>query len=64
MKPMPKSLHTVTVLVKLATFAMENYSDNIDGAISWALEFLGYSREQDSYHLAQQAAKQLRASGK
>lgn len=61
MKPMPKSLHTVTVLVKLARHAMETYSDNIDGAISWALEFLGYSRSQDTYGLAAAARKQLQA---
>jgi hypothetical protein len=55
----PKSLHTVTVLVKLAGHFMETRGDNIDGAVTDALEFLGYSRVQDIYGLAAQATKQL-----
>ena len=50
-KPIPKSLHTVTVLVKIARHFMETRGDNIDGALTDALDFLGYSRAQDSYRL-------------
>lgn len=68
MKPIPKSLHAVTVIVKLAKHARGFLviGDDVDRrSIEWAMEFLGYAElGQDIYGLAEQARKQLKASGK
>jgi hypothetical protein len=65
MKSLPKSLHTVTVLVRVAVmlkgagFSPTNYThaERMDEA----LRILGYSRANDPYDLAGQALKQLEA---
>ena len=65
MKPMPKSLHTVTVIVKLAKFARGSIimgEDCDKRSVDWALAFLGYSVTEDTYDLAGAALKQLKPS--
>jgi hypothetical protein len=59
MKTLPKSLHTVTVLVNVA----RHYQANIGGddvfAVNQALRILGYTDSPDDYGLANAALKQL-----
>lgn len=65
MKPIPKSLHTVTVLVKLAKHArgLLIMGDNADRrSIAWAVEFLGYTGTPDTHELAAAALKQMGAA--
>lgn len=57
LKPIPKSLHTVTVLVKMALMFIERGAAD---PVGLALDTLGYDElGQDIYGLAKQARKQL-----
>lgn len=68
-KIVPKSLHTVSVLVVMArtiyrasafsTSIGTVYSVSIPGAVHQALELLGYNVDADFYGLAEQAIKKL-----
>jgi hypothetical protein len=68
-KIVPKSLHTVSVLVVMArtiykasafqTTIGTVYSVSITGAVHQALEALGYTVDADFYGLADQAIKKL-----
>lgn len=63
-KPIPKSLHTVTVLVKLARHfrVTQGWSyDNLEGPLDEALRFLGYATTPDTHELRAAALKQLEA---
>lgn len=56
MANLPKSLHTVTVLVNVARLTMACGSTDWPGAIKQALVFLGYDRSTtDTYGLATKA---------
>jgi hypothetical protein len=60
-KPLPKSLHTVTVLVRVARDIQTRQPElSSFGAVHAALDILGLSDMPDDYALATQAAKQLR----
>ncbi len=62
MKTVPKSLHTVTVIVKLAKHARGFIimGDDVDRrSIDWAMDFLGYGDAPDDYRLASAALKQM-----
>jgi hypothetical protein len=62
LKPIPKSLHTVTVLVKMALMFIERGAAD---PVGLALDTLGYDEfGQDIYGLAEQARKQLKAMAK
>ena len=62
-KPLAKSLHTVTVLVRVARDIMSrNPTLSAFGAIHAALDLLGLGDMPDDYALANQAYKKLRAS--
>lgn len=57
-KPIPKSLHTVTVLVRLA----DSYGRaDPEGRIERALEFLGYGSAPDDHGLAAAALKVIKS---
>ena len=58
-KPLAKSLHTVTVLVRVALNAKRITPMANDCAITAALDILGLTGQPDSYGLALQAEKQL-----
>lgn len=60
MSPVPKSLHTVTVLVAMARLILDArpYYTPYD-AVYASLSALGYPSESDYYSLAQQAFKKL-----
>lgn len=64
-KPIAKSLHTVTVLVRVARLHLSHRRLMGDGpaanafAVGQALETLGLSDMPDAYGLAAQAIKQL-----
>lgn len=59
-KPLAKSLHTVTVLVRVARLLLKRdlAFSNVE-AVHGALETLGLSDMPDTYGLAAQAIKQL-----
>lgn len=59
-KPLAKSLHTVSVLVKLSRFIQEATSlkDN-EASLKAALVVLGYDTSADPHGLAEAALKQL-----
>lgn len=59
MKPIPKSLHTVTVIVKLARYHHNAERGTYDRSIAWAVKFLGYADTPDTHGLAAAALKQL-----
>ncbi len=59
MKPIPKSLHTVTVIVKLARYHHNAERGTYDRSIVWAVKFLGYADTPDTHGLAAAALKQL-----
>ena len=60
MSPVPKSLHTVTVLVTMAKLIQETRPHYIkEDAVYKALDVLGYPTESDHYGLALQALKKL-----
>lgn len=58
-KPLAKSLHTVTVLVRVAKDIQKRAPIANDDAISLALALLGLADMPDAYGLAAQAIKQL-----
>ncbi len=59
-KPLPKSLHTVTVLVNVAQM-IQRLNDQIDEcAVGSALTVLGYDGSPDAYGLAAKAVKAMR----
>lgn len=60
-KPLPKSLHTVTVLVRVATLLRGAKFPPLTApeAVDAALDILGYDPENDPYGLAAAAAKQM-----
>ena len=58
-KPLAKSLHTVTVLVRVALNVKRNSPMANDRAVIFALDILGLTGQPDSYGLAEQAIKQL-----
>lgn len=58
-KPIPKSLHTVTVIVKLANFHHGAERCEPETSIAWALKLLGYDAANDPYNLASAARKQM-----
>lgn len=60
MSPVPKSLHTVTVLVAMSRLILDakpHYTAY--DAVYAAMSALGYPAEADHYSLAQQAFKKL-----
>lgn len=62
MKIVPKSLHTVTVLVKLAKHARGFIimgDDSNRRSVDWAMDFLGYAAAPDAYGLAAAALAQM-----
>jgi hypothetical protein len=59
MKPLAKSLHTVTVLVRVALNEKHNTTMSNGHAVCAALAILGLTEQPDSYGLAEQAIKQL-----
>lgn len=63
-KTLAKSLHTVTVLRRVAEHHMTYAGCNVDLALRCALDVLGLSDLEDSYGLVQQAKAQIiRAAG-
>lgn len=58
-KPLAKSLHTVTVLVRVAKALNRDQVWSNGMAVDLALEALGLADMPDSYGLAAQAVKQL-----
>jgi hypothetical protein len=60
-KPLAKSLHTVTVLVRISETYMENEGYPPKDALSRTLQDLGYANAPDPYNLAGAALKQLEA---
>jgi len=58
MNTIPKSLHTVTVLVAVARAAYDE-GLNAQEAIADALAVLGYANTPDTYQLADKARKVL-----
>tara|TARA_R110000868_G_scaffold63352_3_gene191323 strand:- start:1159 stop:1344 length:186 start_codon:yes stop_codon:yes gene_type:complete len=61
MKPIAKSLHTITVIVQVATMLRKNnLADSIDGAVALALEALELSGKPDVYGLTARATKSVR----
>ena len=58
-KPLAKSLHTVTVLVRVARDIQNRAPIADDTAITLALGLLGLADMPDDYGLAAQAIKQL-----
>lgn len=63
-KPLPKSLHTVTVLVRVATHIRKSECLNIPDCVATALDILGYTDENtpDTYGLVTAAIKQMAAT--
>ena len=59
MKPLAKSLHTVTVLVRVALNEKRKSPMPNDRAVIFALDILGLADLTDAYSLAAQAIKQL-----
>ena len=56
---LPKSLHTVSVLVAVAQRLIINEGLSAAIAVSETLSVLGYTNTPDTYGLAQQALKKL-----
>lgn len=62
MKSLPKSLHTVTVLVNVARIMLgTDQADTREQAINIALRSLGYGDAEDPYGLREKALKQMGA---
>lgn len=55
MKTIPKSLHTVTVLVAVARLDMAARNSDAHSAVHEALHVLGYANSPDIYGLAAKA---------
>lgn len=60
-KPLPKSLHTVTVIVRVARLLQRERNETRDSAVVSAFEALGYSVDADPYDLRGQALRQMGA---
>ena len=58
-KPIPKSLHTVTVLVATAQVFIDLAQYPIPVAVEMAVAVLGYTDTPDVYNLVQQATTKL-----
>lgn len=60
-KPLAKSLHTVTVLVRVAIHLKRSNPElrNETALVYSALDILGLTGQPDTYRLAAQAIKQL-----
>ena len=58
-KTLAKSLHTVTVIVRVARLMRKLRSTSNEVAVTHALELLGYHDAADPYGLAAAALKQL-----
>lgn len=62
-KPLPKSLHTVTVLVQVARRLMKSSQHTVPSAVAavdMALSILGYDADtDDTYNLKAQAIAKL-----
>jgi hypothetical protein len=59
-KSLPKSLHTVTALVRVARHVQSRHGVMSNAtALEKALDILGYSKSQDDYKLCDLAAKQM-----
>lgn len=63
MKNLPKSLHTVTVLVRMAR-VIHGHTLGAEKAVDNVLEALGYTDAADSYGLRAAAIAQLKAPAK
>lgn len=64
-KPLAKSLHTVTVLVRVALDIQSRQPElSSFGAVHAALDVLGLGHMPDDYALATQAANQIRKLNK
>jgi hypothetical protein len=65
-KPLAKSLHTVTVLVRVAQHLQNSEPaparPNNETAVDEALDLLGYGKSPDTYGLAAAAVRQLDAA--
>lgn len=61
MKPVAKSLHTVTVIAELANVLLRSgAASDVDGAVAAALDVLALAGKPDVYGLAEKAAKLVR----
>lgn len=62
-KPIPKSLHTVTVLVRVATHLRDHHVSNAD-AVAAALDLLGYTdtNQPDTHGVVAAALKIMDAA--
>jgi hypothetical protein len=61
-KPLAKSLHTITVLLRVAELYQQNDAKlSAAAAMTKALTTLGYLHAEDPYQLAATALKQLEA---
>lgn len=60
MKPLAKSLHTVTVIVRVANLLQRLNNETAESAVTSALIELGYDGAADPYSLAAAALIQLR----
>ena len=58
-KPIPKSLHTVTVFVKLVKHFSEVDDQPLEDALDSLLSLLGYDEKNDPHGLVKAACKQL-----
>lgn len=58
-KPVAKSLHTVTVIVQVARYALETECDTPEQALNLAMRVLGLAGRTDPYALKAAAFKQL-----
>jgi transcription termination factor NusB len=58
-KPLPKSLHTVTAIVRVARYIMAKHPTPANIAVAEAVEVLGYYGASDPHALAAAALKQL-----
>ena len=66
-KPIPKSLHTVTVIVRLARFfrGFTVMGDDLNArSIAYAVEKLGYADTPDTHELAAKALEILEKGDK
>ena len=58
-KPIPKSLHTVTVLVAMAKLIHATYGYNLRDCVTHALIELDYKDQDDQYGLIEQTMKKI-----
>lgn len=62
-RPMPKSLHTVTVLVKLVKHFSEVDDQPMEDALDRTMNLLGYDEKNDPHGLVKAAWLQLVRKG-